>query len=103
VGAIRSGLRGLAVILSGSGSAIWKLAGLLHIGTVILAFLQDGFLAALLTFFLTGFSVIYWLIQIIRETGVFWNSYTIAVGIWLLLYLLQPICRILVTRLRLDD
>jgi hypothetical protein len=66
--------------------AVWGLGVMLHLWTILIAFMSSGFIAAALTLIFPFVSEAYWFIKLWWNFG-FWQLYTVAVmlyfGLWI--------------------
>jgi hypothetical protein len=66
---------------------LYFIAGLIHLWTVLIAFSENGFVGAAITFFLPIISQIYWFFVSVKISGTFINTYSIIIIIYILLWI----------------
>lgn len=88
----RSVQENVGCALAGTAYAIVSVLGIIiHVWTIILAFMVKGFFAAIITFILPVLAQIFWFFKVGANVGYTNNSFCIAImvyaGLWLVVYL----------------
>jgi hypothetical protein len=90
VSKIKSFLAGAGVITGGLLYIVMGILGLLiHLYTILMALGEKGIVAALITLAVPVFSEIYWGIYSWNMTGTFFNTYSVALGAYILLFIIS--------------
>jgi hypothetical protein len=73
-------------ILGIAGFVAWILAAIIHVWTVVIAFMSGGLVSAVITLLLPVLSQIYWGFVIFSATGTIFNTYCLALVAYVVLW-----------------
>lgn len=88
--------RGAGCALAGIAGLVMAILGaVLHVWTVVIAFLASGLVGAVITVVLPVLAQIFWFIAVWRGTGTLWNTYCVAVLCYVGLFVVAGVGAIL--------